>query len=77
MIEWRLHQVIADRRMLGKDVAAAIGIQANSLSRMRKRRRPGRTEEAMLDALCKCLKCQPGDLMVYVEESADREESNS
>ncbi|NJL39592.1 MAG: helix-turn-helix transcriptional regulator [Leptolyngbyaceae cyanobacterium SM1_4_3] len=36
---------------------------------MRTRRRSTRIDEPTLDALCKVLSCQPGDLMVYEEQN--------
>lgn len=72
LIEWRLAEIMARRRITGNAVAEAIGVKPNSVSRMKRKPTMPRLEPEVLDRLCKCLECQPGDLMVHVEE-ADRE----
>jgi putative transcriptional regulator len=68
VIRWRLAVVMAERDINNKQLASLIGMHPASVSRLRSRRRLTRIDEPTLDALCKALKCQPGDLMVYEEE---------
>ena len=58
---------MAERTISNKELAAMMGIHPHSVSRLKTRRRLTRIDEKTLEALCKALKCQPGDLMVYEE----------
>ena len=64
--------VMADRNISNKELAARVGMHPTSVSKIKTRRRLTRIDETTLDALCKALNCQPGDLMVYEEENSDR-----
>ena len=68
MIHWRLAVVMAERNINNKELALLIGMNPTSVSRLKARRRLTRIDEATLNSLCKALKCQPGDLMVYEED---------
>ena len=59
---------MAERRIGNKELAVLIGKHPNSISRMKLHERFPKLDEETLSALCKALKCQPGDLMVYEEE---------
>ncbi|MEZ2277498.1 MAG: helix-turn-helix domain-containing protein [Microcoleus sp.] len=72
MIRWKLAVVMADRNISNKELAALIGMHPTSVSKIKTRRRLTRIDEATLSALCRALKCQPGDLMVYEEDEPDR-----
>ena len=65
MIHWRLAVVMAERDISNKELARQIGMHPTSVSRLKVRRQFTRIDEATLNALCKALNCQPGDLMVY------------
>jgi len=69
VIRWKLAVVMADRNISNKELAALIGMHPTSVSKIKTRRRLTRIDEATLSALCKALNCQPGDLMVYEEDS--------
>ncbi len=73
MIRWKLAVVMADRNISNKELATLIGMHPTSVSKIKTRRRLTRIDEATLSALCRALKCQPGDLMVYEEDEPDRE----
>ncbi|NJR65842.1 MAG: helix-turn-helix transcriptional regulator [Leptolyngbyaceae cyanobacterium CRU_2_3] len=60
---------MAERDINNKELASLIGMHPTSVSRLRSRRRFTRIDEGTLEALCKALKCQPGDLMVYEESN--------
>ena len=58
---------MAERNVRNKDLAALTGISERSISRLKGRRQVSRIDSETLDALCKALQCQPGDLMVYTD----------
>jgi putative transcriptional regulator len=70
-IRWKLAVVMAERDMSNKELAELIDVHPSSVSRLKRRRRLTRIDESTLNAICKALKCQPGDLLVY-EEDSDR-----
>ena len=72
VIRWKLAVVMAERNISNKELAARVGMHPTSVSKIKTRRRLTRIDETTLDALCKALNCQPGDLMVYEEENSDR-----
>ena len=61
---------MAERDIRNKELAILTGMNQRSISRLKTRRRLTRIDEATLEALCKALNCQPGDLMVYEDDSA-------
>ncbi len=71
VIRWKLAVVMAERDIRNKELALLIGMNPRSVSRLKTRRRLTRIDEPTLNALCKALKCQPGDLMVYEEDETD------
>ncbi len=67
MIIIRLDRVLADRKMKLNDLAAEVGISNVNLSYLK----TGKVKAirfTTLDAICKVLKCQPGDILEYVKE---------
>ena len=64
MIRVRLDVVMAERRVTGKDLAAAIGITEQNLSLLRNGKIKG-VRFTTLEGICRELDCQPGDLLVY------------
>lgn len=62
---------MAERNITNKELALLIGMNPKSVSRLKVRRRLTRIDESTLNSLCKALKCQPGDLMIYQEEETD------
>ncbi|HEY9710961.1 MAG TPA: helix-turn-helix transcriptional regulator [Oculatellaceae cyanobacterium] len=72
VIRWRLAVVMAERNISNKELATLIEMNPKSVSRLKVRRRLTRIDESTLNSLCKALNCQPGDLMVYEEDEAER-----
>lgn len=70
-IRWKLAVVMAERDISNNELARLIEMHPTSVSRLKTRRYLTRIDEPTLNALCKALKCQPGDLMVYEEDQAD------
>lgn len=67
MIIIRLDRVLADRKMKLNDLAALVGITNVNLSYLK----TGKVKAirfSSLDAICKVLKCQPGDILEYAED---------
>ncbi|MEM9622584.1 MAG: helix-turn-helix transcriptional regulator [Pseudomonadota bacterium] len=65
----RLNIVMAERGVSGKDLAAAVGITEQNLSLLRTGKVKG-VRFSTLDAICRELNCQPGDLIIH-ENTAD------
>lgn len=69
VIKWRLAAVMADREMDYKDVAALTGLNPSTVSGHKNlREMPSRLDRKTLNLYCKALKCEPGDLLRYVED---------
>lgn len=62
----RLDVMLALRKMRAKDLAAAIGLTEANLSLLRTGKVKGVRFET-LDAICRQLQCQPGDLLEFID----------
>ena len=71
----RLDVMMARRKMRSNDLAEAIGITQSNLSLLKSGHVRG-VRFATLEAICRVLDCQPGELLEYVpgEGSASPEE---
>ena len=69
-IQVNLSVVLARRRMRSKDLAQAIGITEANLSLLKSGKVRG-IRFATLDAVCRALDCQPGDLLEWLPDEAD------
>ncbi|MFW7374487.1 helix-turn-helix domain-containing protein [Vagococcus fluvialis] len=63
----RLDRVMADRKISLKDLADEVGITNVNLSKL-KNSNVAAIRFQTLDAICKALKCQPGDILEYEED---------
>ena len=63
-----LDVMLAKRKMKLNDLAAAVGITAQTLSVL-KAGRAKAIRFSTLDAICRHLNCQPGDVLEYQEET--------
>jgi len=66
MIIIRLDRILADRKMKLNELAERVGISNVNLSNMK----TGKIKAirfSTLDAICKELKCQPGDIIEYTD----------
>ena len=63
-----LDVMLAKRKMKSKDLADAIGISETNLSLLKQGRVKG-VRFNTLEAICKALDCQPGDLLEYRTEN--------
>jgi putative transcriptional regulator len=60
----RLDRVLADRKMQMNDLAEKVGISNVNMSNLK----TGKVKAirfSTLEAICKCLNCQPGDILEY------------
>lgn len=65
----RLDVALAQRKMTSRDLAARIGISEQNLSVLRSGRARG-LRFGTLEAICRELGCQPGELLEYVPDEA-------
>lgn len=68
-IRVNLAVLLAERNVKSKDLAAAIGITEANLSLLRQGKVKGMRFDT-LEAICRSLNCQPGDLLKYVDDDA-------
>lgn len=70
MIVLRLDRLLVERKMHARDLARLVGISEVNVSRIR----TGKVSAirfSTLDALCRELGCQPGDLLEYVPDEGE------
>lgn len=67
MIILRLDRVMADRKMSLNELAAQVGISNVNLSNI-KTGKISAIRFSTLNAICRVLKCQPGDILEYRQE---------
>ena len=63
----RLDRVMADRKITLNELAEKIGITNVNLSKL-KTGNVSAIRFSTLEAICKVLKCQPGDILEYKED---------
>ncbi|ASV20298.1 helix-turn-helix domain-containing protein [Klebsiella sp. 10982] len=66
----KLDVLLAARKVKSKELADAIGITEQNLSLIKQGKIKG-FRFSTLDALCKYLDCQPGDLFSYIPSKED------
>ncbi len=67
MIILRLDRVMADRKMSLNELAEKVGIANVNLSKI-KTGKISAIRFSTLDAICRALSCQPGDILEYRDE---------
>ena len=67
MIIVRLDRMMADRKISLQDLAKEVGISNVNLSQLKTGKVKG-VRFATLDAICKALNCQPGDILEFAED---------
>jgi putative transcriptional regulator len=68
MIEVRLREVLESRGRTRYWLEKESGIHYNTLARIERAEHANRIELRVLDEICRALECQPGDLLVFVDE---------
>lgn len=69
-IDIKLNVMLAQRKVKSKDLAAAIGITEQNLSLLKQGKVKG-FRLSTLEAICKHLDCQPGDILTYSTDAPD------
>lgn len=73
MIVLRLDRVLVDRKLQARELSKLVGLSEVNISRIR----TGKVSAirfSTLDALCRELHCQPGDLLEYVADDGEPDE---
>ncbi len=63
----RLDRVLADRKMSLNELSQRVGVTNVNLSKL-KNGKVSAVRFSTLEAICKVLNCQPGDILEYVED---------
>ncbi len=69
-IRINLDVMLARRKMKSNELAARIGITVQNLSVL-KTGKAKAIRFSTLDAICRCLECQPGDILEYYDDGGD------
>ena len=69
MIILRLDRVMADRKMSLNELSEKVGVANVNLSKM-KTGKISAVRFSTLNAICKVLKCQPGEILEYAEDES-------
>ncbi len=69
----RLDRVMADRKMSLNELSEKVGVANVNLSKM-KTGKVSAIRFSTLNAICRVLKCQPGDILEYAEDEDESEE---
>lgn len=69
MIVTRLDRMLVERKMTLTELSVRVGISVPNLSIL-KTGKARAIRLATLDAICRELRCQPGDLLDYVDETS-------
>lgn len=71
MIILRLDRMLAERKISSKELAGLVGISQVNMSRI-KTGKVSAIRFSTLDAICRALDCQPGDVLEYMpDDEAD------
>lgn len=75
MIEVRLKQLLEERGRTRYWLAKESGLDYHTLARIEKAEASNRIELRVLDEICRALECQPGDLLVRIDDKAESKRS--
>jgi len=65
-VKWKLNQIMFERKLKNPQVSEMTGLHTNTISKLKNlREMPDRLDKKTLNALCRALEIQPGDLMKY------------
>ena len=71
MIILRLDRMLAERKISSKELAERVGISQVNMPRIKTGKVSG-VRFSTLDAICRALDCQPGDVLEYMpDDEAD------
>lgn len=66
----RLDRVMADRKMSLNELSDKVGVSNVNLSKL-KTGKVSAVRFSTLNAICKVLKCQPGDLLEFIDDDKE------
>lgn len=69
----RLDRVMADRKMSLNELSEKVGVANVNLSKI-KTGKVNAIRFSTLNAICRVLECQPGDILEYVADEGEEEE---
>jgi putative transcriptional regulator len=69
MIEVRLKELLETRGRSRYWLANETGVEYNTLMRVERAGQSNRIELRVLDEICRVLECQPGDILVRVDDN--------
>jgi len=70
----RLDRVMADRKMSLNELSEAVGVSNVNLSKL-KTGKVSAVRFSTLNAICRALKCQPGDILEFIDDDSDESQS--
>lgn len=70
MIVLRLDRMLADRKMSLNELSEHVGVSNVNLSHIKTGKVSG-VRFSTLNAICKALNCQPGDILEYIPDPED------
>ena len=70
----RLDRVMADRKMSLNELSEKVGVSNVNLSKL-KTGKVSAVRFSTLNAICRALHCQPGDILEYTPDSEDGEDA--
>lgn len=70
----RLDRVMADRKMSLNELSEAVGVSNVNLSKL-KTGKVSAVRFSTLNAICRALKCQPGDILEFIDDDSDENQS--
>ena len=71
MIEVRLKDLLESRGLSRYWLANETGIEYKTLMRIEAAKSSNRIELRVLDGICRALQCQPGDLLVWIDDAQE------
>jgi putative transcriptional regulator len=69
MIEVRLKELLETRGRSRYWLAQETGVEYKTLSRIERAESSNRIELRVLDEICRALECQPGDILIRIDDS--------
>ncbi|QIW10228.1 helix-turn-helix transcriptional regulator [Francisella sp. LA112445] len=70
-IKINLAAIMADKKVRSKELAQAIGITEQNFSIL-KNQKAKAVRFSTLEAICKYLDCQPGDILIYQDDELNQ-----
>ena len=69
MINWRLHQLMSERRCTNNELAQVLGVHSNTVARWHRTNEMPSINGTSLNIICETLDCTPSDLIEYTPKT--------